>query len=365
MSVTLQNVAREAGVSITTVHRVLKEKGDVSKETIESVQRVIKELGYQDPSISKAERFGGQKEYGENCFRTGNIGLLLLGYPIELLKVPMHVHLLGQLETALSRHGLFLTIIQVPDQKQLSPMVNTERLDGVLMIGEPSGREMRNQLQAMHAVGIGGSMAYDEHWTDSVTSDYYARGRMAVKYLVNRGHKRIAFFNSIPSHAGFIEVDIAFQSAARRLGVECIDLNQGQQNCKPGAWRSGPGETIIEELIDNIFKMPADYRPTGIHAANDEIAMGIYKELGKRGMEAGRDLDIISCGNEEEYLGNLHPRPATMDINIEEFANRAVDKLIYRIKNPGALAGIRVLVPQSIVEGEISRPELQLEFCKS
>ena len=101
-----------------------------------------------------------------------------------------------------------------------------------------------------------------------------------------------------------------------------------------------------------MMQIPQQERPTGLHVVDDEIALSVYHELKKIGVKPGVDIEIISCNNDEEFLSKMDPRPATMDLNVDEIARRAVDKLIYRIKNPDALAGITVLVPPRLVPAD-------------
>ena len=82
---------------------------------------------------------------------------------------------------------------------------------------------------------------------------------------------------------------------------------------------------------------------------NDEICVSVYEEMQRRGIKIGKDVEFMSCGNHEEFLNRMNPRPATMDLNVEEIARRAVEKLIYRIKNPEAVAGVTVQVPPKVI----------------
>ena len=340
---TLHEIAKEAGVSTTTVHRVLRGKRDVSPKTVELVKSVMKEIGYPEDQTQTKDI-----DSLSSHFKTGCIGLLLVEKPFELLKVPLFVKLLTEIEQALAEYHLLGTVMQVADPEKEYPMLNEERLDGLLIFGEPKSKELRAKFESMHSVGMLASEHFEDSWFDWVSSDFKSRGKLAVKYLIKRGHKRIAFFNPMPNHMGFEETGHHFRMAALKAGAHLSMLVSDTQ-FEGVYWTDKDGRPFIENLIDNYIQIPVGERPTGIHVVNDEICVSVYEEMKRRGIDVGKDVEMISCGNHEEFLSRMNPRPATMDLNVGEIARRAVEKLIYRIKTPEALSGITVLVPPRVI----------------
>ena len=345
---TLHEIAKEAGVSTTTVHRVLRGKRDVSPKTIELVRSVMKDIGY--PKEAKEQANGSDSISAH--FKTGCVGLLLVEQPVELLKVPLFVKLLTEIEQALAEYHLLVTVMQIADPEKDYPMLSEERLDGLLTFAEPTSKLLRSKLESMHTVGLLASKHFEDSKFDWVSSDFRSRGRQAARYLLERGHQRIAFLNPMPDHMGFEETGYHFRLAANKAGVQLTMLTSEKQ-FKASYWTAQIGQANIEELVDEFIQIPAEDRPTGIHVVNDEICISVYEEMKKRGIKVGRDVEIISCDNHEEFLCRMDPRPATMDLNVGEIARRAVEKLIYRVKNPDALAGVTVLVPPRVVPAEM------------
>ena len=344
-TMTLQKIAKEAGVSTTTVHRVLRGKRDVSPKTIELVKSVMKEIGH--PKEVKKGAFSS--DLMSDHFKTGCIGLLLVEKPLELLKVPLFVKLLAEIEQALAEYHLLATLMQVSDPEKDYPMLSEERLDGLLIFGEPQSKLLRSKFESMHAVGLLASEHFEDSKFDWVSSDFKSRGRLAVRHLLERGHRKIAFLNPMPGHMGFEETGHHFLLAANKAGAQPTML-LSDEPYEEIYWTAQYGQAYIEKLVDRFVDIPAEDRPTGLHIVNDEICVGVYEEMMKRGIKVGRDVEIISCGNHEEFLFKMNPRPATMDLNVGEIARRAVEKLIYRVKTPDALAGVTVLVPPVLVK---------------
>ena len=66
-------------------------------------------------------------------------------------------------------------------------------------------------------------------------------------------------------------------------------------------------------------------------------------------LQLGKDLDVISCDNEQQYLSSLKVRPATIDINLDLVGRRGVQQLLWRMKHPEEPSRIDVLVRPRIV----------------
>jgi len=344
---TLLEVAKKAGVSTTTVHRVLRGKRDVSPKTIKLVRGIMKDIGYEE-----AERQTNGGDSISAHFKTGCIGLVLVEKPVELLKIPMFVKLLTEIEQALAAYHLLVTVMQISDPEKDYPMLSEERLDGLLILGEPKSKLLRTKLRCMHSVGLLSSEHFDDSSFDWISSDFKSRGRQVVRYLQEQGHRRIAFLNPMPGHMGFEETGYHFQVEANKAGVQATMLVSEKQP-EPAYWTDQSGRAKVSQLVEKFIQIPGKDRPTGIHVVNDEIAVSVYREMEQRGIKIGRDVEIISSGNHEEFLSRMNPRPATMDLNIGEISRRAVEKLIYRIKNPDAQAGITVLVPPRVVPAKV------------
>lgn len=345
---TLKTIAEQAGVSTTTVHRVLKGKGDVSPGTVKLIKDIIKKSG----SVKMKERqLSGKDKPQDEIFKTKCIGLLLVGRPVELLKVPLFVRLMTEIEIALAGRGLMMTVMHMPEADKLHPMINSERLDGIFVLGQVSSNVLQSKLRDIHSVGLLGSGHYLENWADRVTSDFITRGQMALRYLRERGHRRVAFLNPIRQQSAYRQVGFSFCLTAEQEGMQVKMLETENPN-HAGIWKTFEGRPAIEELVDKLMQIPVEQRPTGLHVVNDEICMSVYKSLIKRGVEPGKDIDIISCGNHEEFLTQMQPRPATMDLNVAEIAQCGIDRLVFRIKNPEALLGVTVTVPPKLISAE-------------
>jgi DNA-binding LacI/PurR family transcriptional regulator len=92
--------------------------------------------------------------------------------------------------------------------------------------------------------------------------------------------------------------------------------------------------------------------PSGLFIAEDRLVPLIDAVLSRRGVKIGhgRDAEIISCNNERPYLIGLSAVPATIDIRAESIGRRAVEQLVWRLRNPNVRERIRSMVEPVLVE---------------
>ena len=341
--VTLQDIAKKAGVSAVTVHRVLTHKGSFSAKTEEKIKRIAKELGFK----GKRSKPSPTAVSSESCFKAHSIGLLLVERPREILNCTINANLLSYIADNLSKYGLLLNIIQTPDSNSLPATFSRDRLDGVILLGTPYSEKLYAQIEDMNPVGLL-SLAYGQHYSvDWVTSDYQARGRIAVDYLIDRGHKNVAYINTQKNHQGFNVTGQSFQFEANCRGLRSQLFEEGDVGQRITHPEKSQG--IMESLVSQMQKLPSEQRPTGLFVANDDMAVDLYKSLRDHGIEPMNDIDVLSCDNDQTYLSQLSPRPATMDLNLEIIAQTVVERLLFRIRNPEAVKGILTFVPPTIV----------------
>ena len=82
---------------------------------------------------------------------------------------------------------------------------------------------------------------------------------------------------------------------------------------------------------------------------SDRTAVQLYTALARRGLEAGRDVSVISCNNERPILSDLRPAVTTINVHPEVVGQRAVDQLLWRIRHPQEDLTFRILVEPTLV----------------
>jgi len=345
-NITMKKVAKQAGVSVMTVSRVVNGFPYVSDKVAEKVRSAMSEVGY-DPR--RRRRVAIPKD------KTGDIGLLLIGATLDYLRLPLYSAIISKIESVLAEEGYRLVLTQVPDMTQLPVTVSPSKLDGALVIGgrfaQPSMRGALRRLNSVMLLGSHGRNGKSDSWGDWVSSDYYASGQLAAQYLVERGHRIIAYLNPMPTHPGFREVAEGFERCGQESGAEVVLLVDGPSK-DIRSWDRKKGKVVVEALVRQCLSRPAAQRPTGIHIANDEICTVAYPVIMERGLVPGKDLEVIGRGNEESFLSMLHPRPASIDLNAAAITRRAVSSLFYRMSHPEDSVYTNTVVAPRIVAAD-------------
>lgn len=352
------DVARQANVSVATVSRTLNGERNVAPATALAVEQAVKEVGY----VPRAVR-PGPKPKGRRGINTGTIAFLSVGSlsPAEMYRMPAFPALLGGIQRGVERHGMELTLAHLPEGKIVPPVLARRRADGVLLFGDQAlSAPLEQAVHRVPAVWcfLRGQVAPNGTF-DHVMYDNSHVGQMAAEYLLGRGHRELMFASSGSSHEAY--------SARRKQFLRCV-AEHGSRACVvegpsqedgssaiPAAVLAVVAQRVIEDLRGR------STRPTAIFVASDDLMVAVFNRLRQEGMEPGRDVELIGCNNDLPYLGQLHPRPATIDIRLDLVGERSVDQLLRRMSHPVDQGQTDVLIKPVIVpaesQGAVSRWE--------
>lgn len=322
----IADLARLAGVSISTVSRALTGKGALSKRTRDHIQALADRHGFKLNVAAQNLRLG----------RTGAIAVLMpLGHARDQqLSDPFFMAMLGFLADALTTRGYDLLLSRVlPDRDDwLDTFIRGGRADGIIIIGQSDQSVVLDRTAAHYRplVVWGERAPGNVHVT--VGTDNEAGGRLAAQHLVGRGRHRLAFFGDVGvpefavRHAGFLA---ALPDALRR-DVEMVRMpvTPDDSYAMAAAW------------------FAAGNRPDGIFAASDVAAMSLMSAAAEHGLRVPHDLSIV--GFDDIPLARLaNPPMTTIRQDIEAGAHYLVDLLFRRIG--GEDAGSVQIAPELIV----------------
>jgi LacI family transcriptional regulator len=281
-TVTIRDVARAAGVSVSTVSRVLNGKSDVASDTQDRILSVIAVLGYTTNLAARSMR--SQKN--------NMVGLIMpdIAYPfaIEVMK---------GVNRAIAQSDFDLLVYTTGDvrksgrasheQKYVSLLTNSIT-DGVIIVAPVAGEFLSNGP----IVSIDPVMS-DPHYP-SVHATNYQGAVDAMQYLLSLGHRRIAHIS------GRVELE----SSNRRLkgyldSLEKAGVAIDPALITPGDYTAESGVKAASELLS------LDHPPTAIFASNDQTAMGVFQVAMEMGLRIPEDLSVIGFDNitESKYMG--------------------------------------------------------------
>lgn len=324
-TVTIQDVAKVAGVSVSTVSRVLNGKVDVASETQTHILSVIDDLGYTSNLAARSMR----------SFKTNLIGLIMpdIAYPyaIEVMKgvnraiAESEYDLLVYTTGDVRKHGT-----AQHEQKYVS-LLNNSITDGVIVVAS-AATELHS---AGPIVSVDPSVVNPDY--PAVHATNYQGAVDAMKYLLSLGHKRI----------GFIGGRAELESAARRLQAYRDILAQAGLGVDEALITAGDftSETALQ-CARQLLKL--DSPPTAIFASNDQTALGVFQVAHELGLQIPDDLSVVGFDNipEAAYL-NL----TTVDQFIGEMGYIATNMLIALIDGEILLEKTRRVPTQLVLRG--------------
>lgn len=339
----IRNVAQLAGVSTSTVSRVLNERPNVAATTVESVRRAMRELSFS-PSV----RRGSMRSRAQDGLKTATIAFIVFGTSGSR-PTPAFEKLLRGVSEQSSRANLSLIFSFVSDPSQLPPRITDRRVDGLLLHGEKPAIEVQSRLQSLPTVWL---MANPQRpaWGDQVMPDNSAIGAIAAGYLLRRGHRRLAYLGTGASWSLEIR-SLAFAHTAGEVGAE-VEIIETSEPHGSDFWERDGLNVAARSLAEKLASLRS--RPTGLFIAEDRLvplvdaAMNLYGEW----HNSTFPVDIISCNNERSHFAGLESAPATIDIRAESIGRLGVERLMWRLRSPDLPERIRCMVEPVLVEAE-------------
>ncbi|TDN90979.1 LacI family DNA-binding transcriptional regulator [Microbacterium sp. BK668] len=333
--VSIDEVARAAGVSTATVSRALSGRGHVSDPTRARVEAAAKGLGYVVSASASSLASG----------RTRNIGVL-----VPFLDRWFFSTVLSGIATALQRRGYDITLYTLTaDRTQRREIFDTflrrQRIDGVIAISIELGEEETDLLLELDlpTIAIGGPNAK----LTTLTVDDSMVARLATEHLIALGHRAIAHIGASP------EFDVDFHiPTQRRQGFEQA-LSDAGLPARPELYE--PADFTIEggfRAAKQILGRPGAH-PTAIFAASDEMAIGALLAARELGYRVPEDLSVIGIDGHE--LGEFF-RLTTVDQFPLGQGERAADAILAELEASAGERAARSDLPfELIVRGSTAR----------
>jgi LacI family transcriptional regulator len=273
-SLTIYDIAKQAGVSITTVSRVLNGKGEISSRTRERVGKVLAETGYVPSQLAKG--LAGKKRK--------TVGIVT----VDIRNVH-HSALVFQAEQALTQNGyscLVFSLTGQPDQlEDHLDRLQSHRVDGIIFTGSlfsapPYGQIIIQRIKTIPCVFMNGELP-GKHFFGIIYSEKEAFAE-AIDFLAGKGRKNIAlvYGASTPSEEQKL---LGYREGIERNGLSCV-TEQSLHTLKGG-------QTATEELVRRCPDTDA------IVYAVDILAAGGIQALVRLGWRIPDDIAIIGSDN--------------------------------------------------------------------
>jgi LacI family transcriptional regulator len=329
MASTLEEVAKLAGVSRSTVSRVVNHSPHVSPETREKVWEAIQTSGYQPHAAARSLVTN----------RTRVISVIIPEAVTTLFSDPFFPLLLRGATDACNaqRYHLMLSLFTDPAERQemYRRVLYSGLVDGVIVASSPLDDPLIPNLQQDHIPFISVGRHPDPD-VDYVDVDNVGGARMATEHLIRLGHRRIATI------AGPLDT-VAGQDRLRgyRQALETRHIPVPDELIAEGDFTESSGHAAARQLLSG--------SPTAIFAASDMMAIGALKAARDAGLRIPQDLALVGF-DDVPVASVIEPALTTVRQPIERLGSMAVEILLDVLENgeDGGSSTHRVVLPTEL-----------------
>ncbi|QGQ45231.1 LacI family DNA-binding transcriptional regulator [Metabacillus sediminilitoris] len=320
----ISDVAKRAGVSPTTVSRVLNNRGYISEETRENVHRAMNELNYFPNDVARS-LFNKRSN--------------LIGIILPTTSNPFFGELTFHIENICASLGykvlLCNSLNRIDKEEKYLEMLMRNQVDGII-VGTHNRGIINYHKQNLAVVAI------DRHLSETipvVSSDNYEGGKMAAELLISKGCQSIIHING--------QKELETPAMLRRKAYEDVMMKNGRTPITfeiPEVFDKQSQQQVISQIFNECPDID------GLFASNDLFAASFITEAKKRGLSVPGQVKVVGYdGTETSQI--LLPELTTIQQPIASIAKTAVEILIKEIEGDFSDIPLQTRLPVKLLEG--------------
>jgi len=330
---TMKDVAREAGVSTSTVSHVINNNRFVSEAIRDKVNAAIDQLNYAPSALARSLKLN----------QTRTIGMLLTAS-----SNPFYSEVVLGVERSCYERGYSLILCNTDgDEERMNRSIETllqKRVDGLIMMCTENhcpSQDALNRYPSLPIVMMDWS-PFDGA-NDIIQDNALIGGKMATEFLISQGYTRIACITG----------PLDKTTAQQRLAGFRQAMHEANLEIMPGYEVSGDfefagGLSAMQQLL--ALAVP----PHAVFASNDAMAVGVYQAVYQQGLRIPTDVAVM--GYDDIQLAQyMTPPLTTIHQPKDELGELAIDTLLHRLQEPDTEAQVLSLTPELIIRGSVSK----------
>ncbi|MCF8567332.1 LacI family transcriptional regulator [Alicyclobacillus tolerans] len=313
---TIKDVAKLAGVAVSTASDALNNKLGVKSATRSKVLKAARKLNYVPNELAR----------GLISNSTKTIGIVLSGpESFDIFTNPSFFEMVQSIIVVLSKLGYRtqLNVIPTRDVEQIVRIAHSRTVDGMLLLGTRGNdfeiSKLLKQIPIPYLL-VGRRISSEDVCYVSV--DDSVCSSIATEFLIKMGHTRIGYIGELPGDNLAEQRLKGYRDTLNKFGLPYDDTI-----VLPGDFYQESGASAIRQLLLN-----KSAYPTAIFVANDLMALGVLEGLQREGLRVPDDISIIGCDN----IPNLHllyiPL-TTVSIPFYEIGSIAAEKIVNMINS--------------------------------
>ena len=330
---TVADVAKRAGVSVSTAARVLSGQGYAAEETRRHVLEAAKELGYVPNQIARSLR----------TRRTKMIGLLI--GDVENL---FYSVIARNVESVTRDAGYHLVLCNSDDDPEIEreylKLLEGIQVDALIVTPTSENRKNLGRLLEKEMVIVQVDRRVDDLAADAILVDNEEGAASAVSHLIDAGHSRIGI---VTGELAVHTAQLRLAGYERALGAHGIPLRK--ELVKTGSFHR---EHAIEDAVDLIRARPA---PTAVFAANNILAEASLTALEQEGLSVPRDVSLVAF-DDMPWMSMVVPAITTVRQPIADMARGAAELALRRLREGREGAPSTIVFRTQLIERDSVGP---------
>ncbi len=338
MKTTIKDIARIAEVAPSTVSRAINGRAGVSKTVSRKILKICEKLNYKPNNTARNLVLG----------ETGNIGFMMNRTHSPIFSDLFYSEVLSGIELECEKNDynlLFSTFKQNKkenkqntkgNQYKLPKIVADNKVDGIILAGYGLDNQILNGLSDSKFPAVLIDNGFQSTGIDLIQVDNLKGGMIATNYLIDKGHRNIAYIGGSMTNISFRDRFRGFQIA---LSENNIKDKHNLIKVNDLSW----GFDAMKELLkESSF--------TALFACNDLTALNAISVMRGQGIEPGSDIEIIGF-DDIITAANFNPPLTTIKVKKEDMGRIAARKLFERLNNnTEEYKGMTTLVPVELVK---------------
>ncbi|MBN1535396.1 MAG: LacI family DNA-binding transcriptional regulator [Anaerolineales bacterium] len=325
---TLEDIAKKAGVSRSTVSRVVNDHPNVREDVRERVKEVIQSTGYQPHAAARS--LASQHSW--------MVGLVLPRNVSSFFTDPYFPRLTQGIAQACNQHNYTLSLFLIgtkEDEEKIYPRVSRKGLlDGVLLQSDQIGDQLADQLIRSNIPLVIIGRPFSNKNVSYIDVDNTNSAFIAVSHLIRLGYKRIGTITGVPTRTVSLDRQEGYIKALIERGRD-ID----ESLIVEGDFTEAGGYYAMQRMLP--------HKPDAVFAGSDTMALGAMRAVRETGLRVPEDIAFV--GFDDLPLATLpEPRLTTMRQPVYQFGIKAVEILLDVIEN-GITPPRRVIMETELI----------------
>jgi LacI family transcriptional regulator len=335
--ITIRDVAREAGVSVTTASRALNNKGELSESTRDIVLAAADRLRYVPSDIARALVSG----------RTRTLGVLITDNAS-----PVYAEVLRGIEDVANASAYAVLLMNSGDDSARAlrciSTLRSRQVDGVLFTPVQEGDDDLDELRTSNLPSVSLVRRPPGKDIDFVVADNELGGYLATNHLLGLGHTRIAHLGG---RLGASTTEARVEGYKRALAEHDVEVDDAI--IRRSHHTIEGGHRVALELLG---RRP---RPTAIIVATPQQTLGALRAARELGRRVPNDLSVVA-GDDASFFDFLEAPLTAVEQPAREIGRQATQLLLARLAGRRSRPKGIVLTPQLIVRGSSVKPSRSL-----